>query len=159
MYSFLIVVTTWETTNSSRSAGQLLMKGSAPWLYQNGEGLWGPTVITCPYLMCIGSISCLQRAGFYLSVDYYFLLNLNCFCLLSFSWFPGEKGIDVTPSIAPFSVLKMLRCLVAVSPSCSQGKTSVWLREKLLGVTGSLLFLCFLCLLSSIWYGLLFSDQ
>lgn len=49
----------------------------------------------------------------------------------------------MTPSIAPFGVLKMLRCLVAVSCSCTQGKTSVSLREKFLGVTEGLLFLHF----------------
>lgn len=81
MYSFLIVVTTSETTNSGRSAGQLLVKGSAPWLCQNGEGLWGLTAITCPHLVCIGSISWLQRTGFYWFVDCYSLLNLNGFCL------------------------------------------------------------------------------
>lgn len=158
MYSFLIVVTTWETTNSGRSAGQLLVKGSAPWLYQNGEGLWGLTIITCPHLMWNGSISCLQRAGFYLFVDYYSLLNLNVFWLFSSSWFPGEEIIDV-PIHCSLWCTKNAQVLVAVSRSCTQGKTSVWLREKFLWVTEGLLFLRFLCLLNRIGYGSLFSDQ
>lgn len=128
MYSFLIIVTTWETTNSGRSAGQLLVKGNAPWLYQNGEGLWGLTVITCPHLMCIGSISWLQRAGFCLLVGCYSLLNLNDF--FSFSWFPGEKRIDVTPSIAAFGVLKLLRCLGLCLPHALSVKPVSDLRKN-----------------------------
>lgn len=63
----------------------------------------------------------------------------------SFSWTPGVKRIEWTPPIAPFGVVRMLRCLVVLSHSLRVKAVFDFGLGRSRLTEAILVFLCFLC--------------